>query len=243
MGEINKAKRTVTTQKTTGTPTITVGTPTTTTTTATPTTTTQATTTATTATPTTGTPPARTLPKLSGSWTQKFGGKGDESMKDADIDFVKEVKMTNPNRFIGTDVNPVQDTKATSVNLMMSTNNLLDALNEAGTTPEAAQTAIRDIFNNPKTREAILGKDSLFNSSAYKSGWQNRKYRGDKTYEDDVVEKMAALYAKEKSDYDTRNNIRRGQTISRSQYATEGDVDAAIDAFKMGDKIKVKKTP
>jgi hypothetical protein len=243
MGEINKANQTIKNQKATATPTVTVGTPTMTTTTATPTTATQSTTTATAATPATATPPGRTVPKLSDFWATQHGGNVDKIMKEANIDFVSSVKSVNPNRFIGTDVNPTEDTLGTSVNLTTSTNNVLDKLNEAGVAPENAQAVIRSIFNDPKQREGVLGKKSLFNDPAYKSGFQNKKYRGGTTYDDDAVEKLAALYAKVKGQYDATNNIPRGQAISPSQYATEADVKTAIDAFKMGDKIKVKKTP
>jgi len=235
MGEINKAKKTVTAQKTTATPT----TQTTTTVTAAPT--------VAAARPAQAQAMARpataATPSLGEYFTQTTGGNVDESLKGLGSAFVNSVKTQNPGAFTQSDTNPTENTQRTSINLSSSVNKIFDKLNEAGVPPENALTAVREIFQNKNSRAGVLGKDSLFNNPAYLNSMANVGVGGGKTYDDDAIQQIAGMYAKTKKNYDARYNVKPGTKVVNMAMGGNAAVDNMVDQIKSkNDKIKVTKT-
>lgn len=243
MGEINKAKKTVTAQKTTSTPT----TQTTTTVTAAP------------AAPPAAPPaqppataqqsgpigPPAPIPTLSQFWHQGNQGNVDASLKNMNMALGNSVKANNTNDFIHTDLNsPEKNTHNSAVNLSSSVSKILNTLNQRGVPPEDALTQIKEIFNNPSQRKLILGEKSIFNAPQYLNGMANVGIGGGETYDSDAIKNIAGLYGNIKRQYDTRHGIKRGQPVLNTQPGGDEEVENIKETIKnVGDKIKVKKTP
>lgn len=233
MGELNKANRTVKSQRAAATPT-----------------TTQTTVAATAPAPVAAAPapvmarPARpATPSLSEFWTQSSGGNVDQSLKGLNSAFVNSVKANNTGAFTQSDTNPAENTQRTSINLSSSVNKIFDKLNEAGVAPENALAAVKNIFQDKNARAGVIGKDSLFNNPAYLNNMSNVGIGGGKTYDEDAIEQIAGMYAKTKKNYDTRFNVKPDTKVVNMATGGNAAVDNMIDQIKVkNDKIKVTKT-
>jgi len=227
MGEINKAKRTVTTQKTTATPT--------TTTTITPTTPGHSDR----QTTTTG-----TVPTLSEYANTQNQGNVTKKLSSSGL-FINDLMKTNNNdAYVNTEKAKFSVVQDAPQALDLSINNVVDLLQKGNVDPKNATANIRAIFNDPVQRKRILGEKSIFNSPEYLNMFANRKVGGS-TYEDDAVAKIAQYYATLKPQYDTQYGVTPGRKVTETTTTSmpngQESVNKVIEAVKgTGDKIKVK---
>lgn len=189
------------------------------------------------------TPATPATPSLSEFWSQSSGGNVDQSLKGLNSAFVNSVKANNTGAFTQSDTNPTENTQGTSINLNSSVSKIFDKLSEAGVAPENALAAVKNIFQDKNARVGVMGKNSLFNNPAYLNNMSNVGLGGGKTYDDDAIEQIAGMYAKTKKNYDTRFNVKPGTKVVNMASGGNAAVDNMIDQIKVkNDKIKVTKT-
>jgi hypothetical protein len=194
---------------------------------------------------TTAEAPGTKIPRLSHLWAEKNKNNADAAASSLGTVLGSRLKTYNTNDFIHTDYNtPEKNATNLNVNFNSSVSKVLDRLNEDGVPPENAQRVIREIFENPGARKAILGEKSIFNEPQYLQYMAKQNIGGDKTYDSDAIQQIAGMYTNLKKEYDTRHRIARGQKVTNTMQ-DESDIGNVIEQVKSktnSDKIKVKKT-